>query len=1210
MKILNGKQCPDLWSQWICPSRFGMVILALLCLIFLLPAFSMAHTYSLESSGCSGGPYADNALFTIDGDQLSTATSFNYETKTSCTICIRTTDNGGNTFDKEFTISINNVDEIPVVDTNAATSITMTTATGNGDVTDLGGPNPTQHGICWSTSANPTTSDAKTEQGGTSTTGTFTGSMTGLTPGTRYHYRAYATNTVGTAYGEDQTFTTLNPPLVTTQAATSITATTATGNGNITNLGIPNPTQHGVCWSTSANPTTADSKTEEGPASATGAFTSSITGLSAGTEYHYRAYATNSVTTVYGADQTFSTLKQATVTTQAASDITPTTATGNGSITDLGDPDPTQHGVCWSTSANPTTADSKTEEGPASATGAFTSSITGLSAGTEYHYRAYATNSVGTSYGADQTFTTFKQPAVTTQAASNITDTAASGNGNITDLGVPNPTQHGVCWSTSANPTISDLKTEEGAASATGAFASSMTGLTPATEYHYRAYATNSVTTVYGADLTFTTFKQPTVTTQAASEIAATTATGNGNITDLGDPNPTQYGVCWSTSANPTTLDSKTEEGAASATGAFTGNMTGLTPGTEYHYRAYATNSVTTVYGADQTFSTLKQATVTTQAASDITSTTATGNGSITDLGDPNPTQHGVCWSTTANPTTADSKTEEGAASETGAFTSSITGLTAGTEYHYRAYATNSVGTTYGADQTFTTFKQPAVTTQAASNIMDTTAAGNGNITDLGVPNPTQHGVCWSTSANPTISDPKTEEGPASVTGAFTSDITGLAPGTLYHYRAYATNSVDTVYGEDQTFTTLIPDLTVSKSNNQGGAITLGGNWTWTLTLSNTGSAGATFTSGQVILTDNLPNTNISYGTASVSNTVNITNPGNIDASISSNTLTVSATGGAVTMGALTGSFDITFTATPSSGGSFVNPRSAGICTIDPANVIAEDNEGNNSASDTLSVSAAEINIKHWSTNIPDGGTFDFGSHLITTNTITIFTIENTGGADLTLTTPLTITGTDADQFSVISQPSSPVLAASTTSFSVRFSPTTQGVKTAAISIINNDGDETPYDLNLNGTGTVAPEIEVSGKGSVIVNGDGSPSTSDGTYFGKVEIFGRTVERAYTIKNTGTGELTITLPISISGANAREFSVIQAPSATVAAGADTIFKIRFDPRHLGARYADITIVSNDSDESSYAFKVQGKGIDPALLPIGTKGNKIIWNYYE
>lgn len=97
----------------------------------------------------------------------------------------------------------------------------------------------------------------------------------------------------------------------------------------------------------------------------------------------------------------------------------------------------------------------------------------------------------------------------------------------------------------------------------------------------------------------------PTVTTQAVSSITTTSATGNGNITGLGNPNPTAYGVCWSTNTNPTTADSKTDKGAVSATGAFTASMTGLTANTTYYVRAFATNTAGTVYGTEVSFNTL-----------------------------------------------------------------------------------------------------------------------------------------------------------------------------------------------------------------------------------------------------------------------------------------------------------------------------------------------------------------------------------------------------------------------------------------------------------------------------------------------------------------------------------------------------------------------------------------------------------------------------
>ena len=133
----------------------------------------------------------------------------------------------------------------------------------------------------------------------------------------------------------------------------------------------------------------------------------------------------------------------------------------------------------------------------------------------------------------------------------------------------------------------------------------------PATAKIFRVNLDGTITTlmtgVYANDLALPlqTAATPTVTTQAATDIAQTTATGNGNITSLGSPNPTQYGVVWGTSADPTVaLSTKTEQGAASATGAFTSSITGLTAETTYHIRAYATNTSGTSYGDDVTFTT------------------------------------------------------------------------------------------------------------------------------------------------------------------------------------------------------------------------------------------------------------------------------------------------------------------------------------------------------------------------------------------------------------------------------------------------------------------------------------------------------------------------------------------------------------------------------------------------------------------------------
>ena len=127
-----------------------------------------------------------------------------------------------------------------------------------------------------------------------------------MTAGTTYYVRAYAINSNDTAYGNQITFTTSGvAPTVTTTAASSITTTTATSGGNVTSDGGSAVTARGVCWSTSQNPTVRGNHTSNG--SGTSIFTSSLTGLTAGTTYYVRAYAINSVDTAYGNQITFTT---------------------------------------------------------------------------------------------------------------------------------------------------------------------------------------------------------------------------------------------------------------------------------------------------------------------------------------------------------------------------------------------------------------------------------------------------------------------------------------------------------------------------------------------------------------------------------------------------------------------------------------------------------------------------------------------------------------------------------------------------------------------------------------------------------------------------------------------------------------------------------------------------------------------------------------
>jgi hypothetical protein len=221
-----------------------------------------------------------------------------------------------------------------------------------------------------------------------------------------------------------------------------------------------------------------------------------------------------------------------TLTTAAVSNITNTTADSGGTITSDGGLEITARGVCWGTSVNPAVGSNCTSDGTGK--GSFTSAITGLTANTPYHVRAFATNSLGTGYGNDLTFVTLisNLPTVITSPISSITATTAFSGGTVTSAGGSVLTAEGVCWNKTGNPGLTDQCTDDG--TDVGTFVSTLTGLTPNTPYHVRAYATNLAGTSFGNDLTFVTAAALMSTqglTPEAVSTAADTAAAPGSTT-------------------------------------------------------------------------------------------------------------------------------------------------------------------------------------------------------------------------------------------------------------------------------------------------------------------------------------------------------------------------------------------------------------------------------------------------------------------------------------------------------------------------------------------------------------------------------------------------------------------------------------------------------------------------------------------------------
>jgi mono/diheme cytochrome c family protein len=341
--------------------------------------------------------------------------------------------------------------------------------------------------------------------------------------------------------------------------------------------------------------------------------------------------------------------------------------------------------------------------------------------------------------------TSSASPTVISAAATAITSSGVTLNGSLSSLGSSASASLSFQYGTTASygTTVAAIPPT---LSAAGGFTATIAGLSPNTIYHFTAVATGSGT-ASGNDMTFTTAAGPlTVATGAASGIAATAATLNGNLISLG----TAASVTVSFDYGATTTYGSSAAGvpaSLSAPGAFSANLTGLTSGRTYHFRAKAVAGANTVYGNDQQF-TATAATapvVATNPASAIAATGATLNGSLSSLGGGTSVtvsfQYGT--STSYGSTAAGVPPTLNAA---GAFTANLTGLTAGTTYHYRAVAVGS-STVYGADQTFAT---TAATFDPATWYATSQCTGCHNSNRQGSPNITSTGLAGRTLAQVT----------------------------------------------------------------------------------------------------------------------------------------------------------------------------------------------------------------------------------------------------------------------------------------------------------------------------------------------------------------------------------------------------------------------------------------------------------------------------
>jgi hypothetical protein len=496
------------------------------------------------------------------------------------------------------------------------------------------------------------------------------------------------------------------PPVATTGQANPVGQTTATLAGSVNPQGQATTYhfEYGTTSSYGASTTSASggSGTTSQPLSA------GVTGLSPSTTYHFRIVATNASGTTDGADQTFTTQPPPpSVTTGQANPVGQTSATVAGSV------DP--HGVAttyhfdYGTTSSYGASTADESAGSGTGTQSVSANVGGLAPATTYHFRLVATSASGTTDGTDQTFTTqTAPPSATTGEANPVGQTTATLNGSVDPDG--QATTYHFDYGTTSGYGSSTSDSSAGSGSGAQPVSAAIAGLTPSTTYHFRVVATNRFGTAYGADQTFTAGKSPPgASTGSATSISQTAATLNGAVDPHGQS--ASYHFDYGTTSSYGTSTPGSSAGSGTASQPVSADITGLTPGATYHFRIVATNASGTTYGSDQTFTTESPPpSATTGQANAVGQTSAALNGSV----DP----HGVAttvhfdYGTTSGYGASTAGTAVGSGSGSQPVSAGIGGLAPSTTYHFRVVASSASGTTYGADQTFTTAAPPSVPAQ------------------------------------------------------------------------------------------------------------------------------------------------------------------------------------------------------------------------------------------------------------------------------------------------------------------------------------------------------------------------------------------------------------------------------------------------------------------------------------------------------------------
>ncbi len=432
------------------------------------------------------------------------------------------------------------------------------------------------------------------------------------------------------------------------------------------------------------------------------------------TTYYVRYVAVNSYSQVTSeAVSEFKTLQASvpTIEVREITDVLDTIATVGFVLKFNGGADVTKMGVCWSVDSVPTIEDkyvecSRDAINCVSDGDSLVLKISGLEANTTYFVRAYAENKMGVGYSESKAFVTLTLPEVETEDVTDIQLTSGWLNGLVLFNGNDTTTEYGFCWGEESDLTIEESQNVKVEVAEDSTFTYRLSNLQDETKYYVRAYAKNKIGLVYGEVKEFTTQSTilAVVVTAEALDVTYTSAKVGGKVEADGGSDVTERGICYSTTKSPTIENKKVVLGTG--LGSFTTELSDLQDGTKYYVRAYAINKKGVSYGETVVFETKAYllAEVITSTPTDITNTSAIVGGTVVSDGGVEVVERGVCYSTTENPTIADSKivVDKGL----GSFNVTLSSLQDGTKYYVRAYAINKKGVSYGEIVEFETLSR------------------------------------------------------------------------------------------------------------------------------------------------------------------------------------------------------------------------------------------------------------------------------------------------------------------------------------------------------------------------------------------------------------------------------------------------------------------------------------------------------------------------